>query len=312
MDFDVEPDGTTSNVRVEDAEPPGVFDVASIRAVKKWKYNPISDGSKKRHVQTILTFELPGSGSGESSAFIDARKRISEAIEAGDLATAKSELKLLRSHEADTSFKIYYQALFEYAIALGEGDYLAAHNALSRTLSAGENMTTNETKRVHLRQIFLLETKQKYFGSAVVHFQELDKMPSSHEASELRPYYENILAILNRPEPILYTMQTESNCVYCIHDSSTTLIQPYRTDFQVQNIVGELKSVTVKCTPQIVHGVSSDFEMHKYEKYKVTDPLHIRVSHEKNESCQITITGTPGSALDVIEFWDNPSAHSAQ
>ncbi|TNE39133.1 MAG: hypothetical protein EP347_05210, partial [Alphaproteobacteria bacterium] len=32
MDFDVEPDGTTSNVRVEDAEPPGVFDVASIRA----------------------------------------------------------------------------------------------------------------------------------------------------------------------------------------------------------------------------------------------------------------------------------------
>lgn len=59
--FDVTTNGSTANVKVINAKPSGVFDRATVRAVKKWKYKPkVVDGKPQvtKGLTTTLNFEL--------------------------------------------------------------------------------------------------------------------------------------------------------------------------------------------------------------------------------------------------------------
>ena len=59
--FDITAAGATSNIRVVEAQPEGVFERAAIRALEKWKYRvPITDGVPQGQVDmmTRLTFEI--------------------------------------------------------------------------------------------------------------------------------------------------------------------------------------------------------------------------------------------------------------
>lgn len=59
--FDITSAGSTTNIRVIDAQPKGTFERASISALKKWKYKvPVIDGAAQEQVDmmTRMTFEL--------------------------------------------------------------------------------------------------------------------------------------------------------------------------------------------------------------------------------------------------------------
>ncbi|MEM9314427.1 MAG: TonB family protein [Pseudomonadota bacterium] len=59
--FDITAAGTTSNIRIIEAQPEGVFERAAIRALEKWKYKvPVVDGTPQGQVDmmTRLTFQL--------------------------------------------------------------------------------------------------------------------------------------------------------------------------------------------------------------------------------------------------------------
>jgi protein TonB len=61
--YDVTDSGDVRNVRVVEAEPPGVFDAAGIAAVSQWRYRPSSrDGVAQavRNVESRLEFSLGG------------------------------------------------------------------------------------------------------------------------------------------------------------------------------------------------------------------------------------------------------------
>lgn len=59
--FDITPSGRTDNIRVLNAEPEGLFESASIRALRKWKYKPAFDGDTaiiQRDQVTRISFTL--------------------------------------------------------------------------------------------------------------------------------------------------------------------------------------------------------------------------------------------------------------
>jgi protein TonB len=59
--FDISTTGSVKNARVMASQPPNVFDVAALNAIKKWKYKPkIENGERvERHnIVVQLTFEL--------------------------------------------------------------------------------------------------------------------------------------------------------------------------------------------------------------------------------------------------------------
>ena len=59
--FDITAAGTTSNIRVLQAQPEGIFERAAIRALEKWKYRvPIVDDRPQGQVDmmTRMSFEL--------------------------------------------------------------------------------------------------------------------------------------------------------------------------------------------------------------------------------------------------------------
>lgn len=59
--FDIGPTGKTENIRVLGAKPVGLFENASIRALRKWKYKPAFDGEVaivQRDQTTRISFNL--------------------------------------------------------------------------------------------------------------------------------------------------------------------------------------------------------------------------------------------------------------
>lgn len=63
MEFTITETGAVTNIKVIEADPPGMFDRAAIKAMEKWKYKPkIVDGKPvQRHgVTNKITFTLDG------------------------------------------------------------------------------------------------------------------------------------------------------------------------------------------------------------------------------------------------------------
>jgi protein TonB len=61
VSFDVGTDGSTHDIKVLNAAPPGVFEKATIEAVSNWKYNPkIQDGKlvERKGLEVRLVFAL--------------------------------------------------------------------------------------------------------------------------------------------------------------------------------------------------------------------------------------------------------------
>ena len=56
VEFTIQPDGSTLNPTVLEADPAGVFDAAAIKAIQKWKYE--SSGAETPGVQKKLRFKL--------------------------------------------------------------------------------------------------------------------------------------------------------------------------------------------------------------------------------------------------------------
>jgi periplasmic protein TonB len=61
VQFTVDVNGETRDIRVLEANPPGVFDRAATNAIRRWRYNPLFvNGSPVQvPVKTLLRFELP-------------------------------------------------------------------------------------------------------------------------------------------------------------------------------------------------------------------------------------------------------------
>jgi TonB family protein len=59
VEFTVKPDGSTSEISVKTAQPPGVFDRAAIEAVQRWRYQPpMRDGSPtSQRAEVPITFK---------------------------------------------------------------------------------------------------------------------------------------------------------------------------------------------------------------------------------------------------------------
>ena len=64
--YDVSVDGSVTNVRVVDSNPPGVFDEAAVAAVRGWRFHPaISDGKPVvKELVSRVNFKL-----GESESY---------------------------------------------------------------------------------------------------------------------------------------------------------------------------------------------------------------------------------------------------
>jgi protein TonB len=61
VEYIVDTNGETRDVRVVEATPPGVFDHAAIAAIKKWRYEPViaNGAAVEVPVRTAIRFELP-------------------------------------------------------------------------------------------------------------------------------------------------------------------------------------------------------------------------------------------------------------
>jgi len=61
VQFTITPAGTVKDAKVMDAEPKGYFEAAALKAISRWKYNPMIDGGvavERRGIQVMLSFKL--------------------------------------------------------------------------------------------------------------------------------------------------------------------------------------------------------------------------------------------------------------
>ncbi|MBV2130245.1 TonB family protein [Arsukibacterium indicum] len=58
LQFNVEADGSTSNIQVIEAKPKRVFEQEAIRALARWKYQPAATDSANQNVVVTIDFSL--------------------------------------------------------------------------------------------------------------------------------------------------------------------------------------------------------------------------------------------------------------
>lgn len=59
--FTVQPDGTVTDVEVQEASPASVFDVSAVEALRQWKFEPVERDGKKvaQRAEIRINYALP-------------------------------------------------------------------------------------------------------------------------------------------------------------------------------------------------------------------------------------------------------------
>jgi len=95
VEFDVTPDGATTNVKVIDTTN-SCLNRASVRTVEKWTYHPKIEGGvavERKGVQTALTFELSDGSAADRGFRLNVAKRLNRV--GGDLRRGKDATEAL-------------------------------------------------------------------------------------------------------------------------------------------------------------------------------------------------------------------------
>lgn len=58
VEYDVNPDGSTSNLRVVDSEPSNVFDNAALEFVNSWRFQPFKIKQEVQRVSSVIRFQI--------------------------------------------------------------------------------------------------------------------------------------------------------------------------------------------------------------------------------------------------------------
>ena len=56
--YDVNPDGSTSNLEVVDSEPPIIFDQAAMEFVDSWRFQPLKIIPEVQRVSSVIRFQI--------------------------------------------------------------------------------------------------------------------------------------------------------------------------------------------------------------------------------------------------------------
>jgi TonB family protein len=289
VSYIIEPDGSVSNVVIENSSGQKSFDNATINAMKKWQFKPATENGKpiqqcKNSVR--MSYAMDNANGAVTRRFKKAYSAIQKALNENDLTSAKEQLKTLKKSKLWRLSESNYLNILSANYAKKIGDKKLELDSLNN-MALVTNKFQLKDKKGNLQKLallqdkFLLEITLNKIENALATFKLMEKNPESAPYIEkLRNIEQKVVDYKNSDKPILVNATTGEREMW--HHKLA------RKDFGIVNLKGSLKHLDIRCANK----------RHLYT-FEANNQWHLP---EAWQSCDIYVTGEKNSTFDFIEL----------
>ena len=164
VDFTVSDEGLVEDAKIVDSSGSNAFDEATLKALRKWRYDPVPRKSKSR---VLVNFEFDRTYPVLSKRFVSRYKRVHEAIVTGDLEKAQDLVDKMRHDSRLTVFEQAYTNIAAGRVAAGHGDRVEQLRLFRNAMLNRGRWLENRTYRYLLHSAVVLEIQEEDFASAL-------------------------------------------------------------------------------------------------------------------------------------------------
>ncbi|MCF6456516.1 energy transducer TonB [Pseudoalteromonas sp. MMG024] len=241
LSFVVEPDGSTSNIIVEDSSNEA-FEKYALRSIKKWKYSPATKDGKpiqQCRNQVQLDFKLSNAPKGASKWFFRQYRSAMVFLEENKVAEAEEIAKKIEEKGRWNAYEDMYYSILTSLIAEKNTNPKAELAAIQKVLSYDDLQKEAQYSSLAARAFSLAVELQEY-GDARSIFATLKRhYPENEKLAMLSPYYNQVTAYLKSDKPIIINAQISKRDFWSY--------QLERSAFIIDNVVGNLTNLEVRC-----------------------------------------------------------------
>ncbi|MFH6952436.1 energy transducer TonB [Pseudoalteromonas sp. XMcav1-K] len=241
LSFVVEPDGSTSNVIVEDSSNEA-FEKYALRSIKKWKYSPATKDGKpiqQCRNQVQLDFKLSNVPKGASKWFFRQYRSAMDFLEENKVAEAEEIAKKIEEKGRWNAYEDMYYSILTSLIAEKNTNPKAELAAIKKVLSYNDLQKEAQYSSLAARAFSLAVELQEY-GDARSIFTTLKRhYPENEKLAMLTPYYNQVTAYLKSDKPIIINAQISKRDFWSY--------QLERSAFIIDNVEGNLTNLEVRC-----------------------------------------------------------------
>ena len=293
MTYCVDENGTPQNISVAESAGSIRFERAAIKALQSWTFEPATVNGEpvwQSGNGVYVTFVIDtGSDPAASRRFAAQFNRFIKMLDEGRLADAD---KLFWNLLRDDKRNIYEISKLWSLRARHEvlaGDLLKADHALRRAIANDGKFIENEDYVELLGFLIKVSVKLAKFAEAIEAFETLEeKAGQDHETvQQLQPVMEQVRTAV-ASEGILLTpaeIREKGGCYGC---DDSFMFKLARRDFALDEIKGQLSSITLRCNlKHFESAISDDVEWHIPESWG---------------SCWLHVAGEPGTTFDIVQL----------
>ncbi len=241
LSFVVEPDGSTSNIIVEDSSNEA-FEKYALRSIKKWKYSPATKDGKpiqQCRNQVQLDFKLSNIPKGASKWFFRQYRSAMVFLEENKVTEAEEIAKKIEEKGRWNAYEDMYYSILTSLIAEKNTNPKAELAAIQKVLSYNDLQEETQYSSLAARAFSLAVELQEY-GDARSIFTALKRhYPENERLAMLSPYYNQVTAYLKSDKPIIINAQISKRDFWSY--------QLERSAFIIDNVVGNLTNLEVRC-----------------------------------------------------------------
>lgn len=328
LSFIVEPDGTTSNLVVEESSGSRKFEKETINAVKKWKYQPATENGEaiqqcKNSVQ--MDYKFAGKERGVTRRFLNKYKILTDAIAENDHEKADKFANSIISYKLFTSTEEYYRQIILSDYYLFKGDkqqalskldsashFIGSYSFFKRLKNEGDvsslgmkvddalpEKTEEKRKAWQIKE----DKKKKDILYPLLH-KKLVLALELNSTSEALDANEKILLIAPEDKKPLYEQQlatikaaiTDNQAILTAGQISGREVWTHRllrNNFTFKNIAGELRKMDVRCR-------------NKRHVYSIAEGSQWSIPASW-QACSIMVYGDQGTKFTLVEMNENKS-----
>lgn len=284
LSFIVNEDGSVSSPIVEDSSGQRAFERESLRAIKKWRYQPaVSNGQtiKQCKNSVMMSFRLSDSPQGASRRFIFSYREITELLNNNELNIAKEKIDKLAERKRWNMYEeAYYNLLKSHYYQLTKQPEQQLR-ALKGIIWHGRKALEKDAYAQSLTKSVILQAQLQQFKGALRDFDTLQNMEDQERfIAAVAPTVDKIKAIVADPDKILFTDGK-------VNERASWTHQLLRNAFTLSDINGKLHNLEVRCDNQ-------------FSSFAIEEQVQWTIPKSWGE-CSVVVFGEPNSQFRLAE-----------
>lgn len=284
VSFVINKDGEVEDPVVQDSSGLKAFEKATLRAIKRWQYNPATqDGEVIQQCRNMVQIDFRLSGSkGVTRKFMRRYKDVAEAINNKDLALAEALIAEMKDDQLwnHTESAYFWLADSHYAKAIDDPD--RELKSVRRARAIDNDAIRESTAHYLLEREFVLSIAKSEYNEAMKAYSRLETLldDEPEKLAQLAPYAEKVKALVQGTEPMVRKAS--------INKEGRLFHQLSRNAFALDIAEGDLDEVQIRC----------DNKLSRYTAVSKSE-WHIPSSWGQ---CSVYVSGSPGAQFEVVEL----------